>query len=137
SMSERGRLGGLATFRQYGKAHMAAIGKRGFEATVARHWQGDRLAYRLFLAARNWNLVTDALAGRELDRQLQAGAVIASVELPWVEHYPESRSLGLPERFVLVEFIPKRNARPDGLGQPGWSPIARARVEALVGRPID
>src|SRR5438270_1019044 len=85
SMRERGRLGGLATLARYGRRHMAEIGKRGFETTVARHWQGDRLAYRDFLHARNWNMLSDALAGQELARQIAAGATIASIELPWMD----------------------------------------------------
>jgi len=32
---EAGRLGGKATFAKYGSAHMAAIGSKGFWATIA------------------------------------------------------------------------------------------------------
>jgi hypothetical protein len=37
-----GRKGGLSCVRKHGRRHMGAIGARGFHATVARHWQGDR-----------------------------------------------------------------------------------------------
>lgn len=39
-----GRKGGMATFRKYGANHMRRIGKVGFAATVAKHWNGDRQA---------------------------------------------------------------------------------------------
>jgi hypothetical protein len=83
SMSERGRLGGLETFRRHGRKHMAEIGKRGFETTVARHWLGDRHAYLLFLAAREWNVLSDRLASLRLGEEIRAGATIACMELPW------------------------------------------------------
>jgi hypothetical protein len=73
---ESGRRGGLATLACYDRPRMRAIGKRGFEATVARHWAGDRLAYRQYLTARQWN----ALAGLDVDRQIAAGAAGACVE---------------------------------------------------------
>jgi hypothetical protein len=83
SMNERGRLGGLATFQRHGRQHMSAIGKKGFEATVARHWQGDRHAYLLFLAAREWHLLSDRLDSLRLAEEIRAGAAIACIELPW------------------------------------------------------
>jgi hypothetical protein len=55
--------------------------------------------------------------------------------LLWVERYHAGG--GLPERFSRVEFKPHRHARPGGLGSPAWSPISRARVEALIGRTLD
>lgn len=35
--ADAGRLGGLATVRRHGRAHMAKIGKRGAAATWARY----------------------------------------------------------------------------------------------------
>jgi general stress protein YciG len=44
-----GRQGGRSCFRRHGRRHMAEIGAKGFEATVARHWQGDRQSYAAWL----------------------------------------------------------------------------------------
>ena len=49
SKAECGRLGGLATRRRHGRAHFRAAGALGFNATVARHWQGDRAGYAAWL----------------------------------------------------------------------------------------
>lgn len=46
SPKERGRLGGLATSQKYGKEHFSRIGKKGFQATTDKHFQGQR-AYHL------------------------------------------------------------------------------------------
>jgi hypothetical protein len=40
--AKHGRQGGRSTTKRHGRAHMKAIGAAGFNATVARHWQGDR-----------------------------------------------------------------------------------------------
>ena len=40
--SEAGRLGGLAVVAKYGRGHMRAIGKQGFQKMVDRHFDGDR-----------------------------------------------------------------------------------------------
>ena len=42
---EAGAIGGKVTFIRYGRPHMQAIGRRGFAATVERHWSGDRQAF--------------------------------------------------------------------------------------------
>ncbi len=34
SRRERARLGGLAVVKRYGKKHMAAIGRKGFDAAI-------------------------------------------------------------------------------------------------------
>jgi hypothetical protein len=44
SMAERGRLGGLATVKKYGSAHMSEIGKRGFAALGGFTRGGRRVA---------------------------------------------------------------------------------------------
>lgn len=49
STSERARMGGIACAKKHGKAHMREIGKRGFQTTVDRHWNGDRSAYAAYL----------------------------------------------------------------------------------------
>lgn len=40
-----GKRGGDKTVTRYGKVHMSEIGKRGFAATVRKHWKGDREAF--------------------------------------------------------------------------------------------
>jgi general stress protein YciG len=41
---ECGRKGGRATLGRYGREHMQAIGRKGFQATCDRHYDGDRRA---------------------------------------------------------------------------------------------
>jgi general stress protein YciG len=77
-----GAKGGKATFDRYGRKHMQEIGGKGFAATVAAHWQGDRKAYHDYLAARQWNRLADSFADRELQRRLDAGEQVACIELP-------------------------------------------------------
>lgn len=40
------------TDRRWGSRHRAEIGAKGFAATVARHWQGDRQGFRDDLGLR-------------------------------------------------------------------------------------
>jgi hypothetical protein len=87
--AEAGRLGGKATVARHGRRHMSQIGKRGFETTVARHWQGDRATYREWLLARAWNVVIDALTDAKIDAALAAGATTVCVEIPLVESEDE------------------------------------------------
>ncbi|GIW86395.1 MAG: hypothetical protein KatS3mg108_0719 [Isosphaeraceae bacterium] len=49
----------------------------------------DALAYRRWLIARGWNAITDELAGREIDRRLNAGEKIVCIELPYLEEEQE------------------------------------------------
>ena len=42
SMSERGRLGGKATFAKYGAAHMSKIGKAGFRRLCCKFLLNSR-----------------------------------------------------------------------------------------------
>lgn len=61
---------------------MAEIGKRGFETTVARHWQGDRAAYRDYLGLRRHEAQIESFVDREMERRLAAGEKTVCVELP-------------------------------------------------------
>lgn len=40
--ADMGRKGGLKTFEKYGRDHMCKIGKLGLQATVDKHYNGDR-----------------------------------------------------------------------------------------------
>lgn len=77
-----GSAGGRETFRRYGSKHMAEIGKKGFAATVARHWQGDRAAYRNYLGLRKHEAQIESFVDRELTRRLENGEKIVCEELP-------------------------------------------------------
>src|SRR5262249_55520931 len=78
---QAGRLGGLQTLSRHGREHMRAIGRAGFNATVARHWQGDRAGYREWLAQRQHLAAIERAADFELDRQLDTAALVACIEL--------------------------------------------------------
>jgi hypothetical protein len=80
--SAAGSKGGQATFERYGARHMAEIGAKGFATTVARHWQGDRRAYRDYLGLKRHEAQIESFVDRELRRRLENGAQIASMELP-------------------------------------------------------
>ena len=50
--SDAARLGGRAVVAKYGRQHMATIGRRGYEATVNRHFNGDEQAANQWLAKK-------------------------------------------------------------------------------------
>lgn len=79
---EAGSLGGKETLRRYGTQHFRELGRKGFETTVARHWNGDCQGFREYLANRRWERQTASFADSEIQRRLEAGEKIASVELP-------------------------------------------------------
>jgi hypothetical protein len=68
--SGSGRDQGRTTFERYGSAHMAEIGKQGFETTIARHWQDDLAAYRDSLGLRRHEQQLESFVVRELARPL-------------------------------------------------------------------
>ena len=51
-MRALGRRGGLATLRAKGYGHMREIARRGFKATVEKHYNGDKARYLAVLHAR-------------------------------------------------------------------------------------
>jgi hypothetical protein len=53
--AEAGRLGGLQTKRRHGRQHYQQAGAKGFMATVARHWQGDKEGYMRYLQTHAWH----------------------------------------------------------------------------------
>src|SRR3954447_15271060 len=83
--AEVGRKGGLACFQKHGREFYREIGKKGYQTTLARHWQGDALAYRRWLVAKGWNVVVDALADREIDRRLATGETTVCLELAYAD----------------------------------------------------
>src|SRR5262245_18079017 len=87
---QAGTLGGLQTLSRHGREHMRAIGRAGFNATVARHWQGDRAGYCEWLAQHQHLAAIERATDFELDRQLDAGSPIACIELPYPFFPPAS-----------------------------------------------
>jgi hypothetical protein len=77
-----GSKGGRTTVERHDIQHMREIGKRGFETTVACHWQGDRAAYRDYLGLRRHEQQIESFVDRELDRRLQAEEKFVCMELP-------------------------------------------------------
>ena len=67
SKAEAGRIGGRMTARRHGIEHYRAAGKKGFMATVARHWQGDAAGYVRWLRAHGWLQACNGLRGQRRD----------------------------------------------------------------------
>jgi hypothetical protein len=83
--------GGKSTVERHGVEHMKAIGSKGFAATVARHWQGDKQGYLQHLRAQAWEKGVGGFVDRLLKEQLDSGKEVACVELPVIndpEDYP-------------------------------------------------
>lgn len=55
---------------RHGAQPMAAIGKKGFQATVVRHWRGDRRRYLQFLQAKGLIVIDSFLANNAWQRPL-------------------------------------------------------------------
>lgn len=51
--------GGLAVVAKYGAEHMAEIGRKGYEATVQKHFNGDREAANRWLAAKGQFIIDE------------------------------------------------------------------------------
>lgn len=68
--------------KAHGTAHMKAIGQRGFETTVNRHFGGSKAEYIKFLHGRASELGVGGFVDRELQRRLDQGEQIASMEIP-------------------------------------------------------
>lgn len=79
--SQAARLGGLAIRKARGREYLREIAARGFNATVARHWQGDKKAYLDFLRCRANFALVETLADISLDAAIASGEDIACVEI--------------------------------------------------------
>lgn len=77
-----GSKGGRETLRRYGSAHMAEIGRRGFASFVDRYFSGNREEAASWLRQRAYEKQADTFAERELQRRMENGEQIVSVELP-------------------------------------------------------
>jgi hypothetical protein len=65
--AKHGRQGGRRCRELHGREHMRTIGARGFDATVARHWAGDRAGYVAWLRDHARFRVIEAAADVLLD----------------------------------------------------------------------
>ena len=79
---ESASRGGKTTVERHGKPHMAAIGAKGFAATVAKHHQGDKLEYLTQQRKRANQAVIEGLIEIDQRAKLDAGAEITCTELP-------------------------------------------------------
>jgi hypothetical protein len=62
-----GSRGGFRTVRKHGRKHMKTIAAKGFAATVARHWSGDRKSYTAWLRDHARFALVEAAASVLLD----------------------------------------------------------------------
>jgi hypothetical protein len=78
----RGSAGGRETLKRYGVEHFRTIGKRGFDSFTQRYFAGDRQQATDWLRLRAHEHRIDGFADRELQRRLDEGQQITSIELP-------------------------------------------------------
>jgi hypothetical protein len=78
----RGSAGGRATLEKHGVEHFRELGRRGFQSFTDRYFSGDREAAMEWLRTRAYVKQADTFAERELQRRIQNGEKMASVELP-------------------------------------------------------
>lgn len=90
--SAYGRAGGRATHARYGRAHMRAIGRMGYERTRDRHFAGDDQAMGAWLHRKG----TSAQDGRMREA------------MPWLR--PLAADPGSP-----AEFLAARRAAQDNV----------------------
>ncbi|MDY3551463.1 hypothetical protein R5W24_000539 [Gemmata sp. JC717] len=61
---------------------MSAIGKKGFQSFVDRYFDGSREDATAWLRLRSYESQAATFAERELQRRIDAGEKVVSVELP-------------------------------------------------------
>ncbi len=81
-MEKSGSAGGKATLAKHGRDHFRDLGKRGMQALASRYFNGSIPDAMSWLRSRRNEHQIAALVDEKLDRQLAAGAFIASEELP-------------------------------------------------------
>lgn len=74
--------GGKTTVERHGREHMREIGAKGFAATVARHYQGDKDSYLKHLRRRSWEHGVGGFIDKLLKEELDNGKTIACREMP-------------------------------------------------------
>ena len=96
--AEAGRRGGLATRQRHGVEHYRRIGAKGFMATVARHWAGDRESYLRYLHECGYIKEIERLTARETPPW---EALV--IELPIMPH--EWEEIEGPDVSAILESI--------------------------------
>jgi general stress protein YciG len=83
--AEAGRLGGKTTKERHGRKHYQEAGRKGFMATVARHWHGDRQGYLKWLRANGYlrEYLKQAQASGETCIEIPPIAGLEEEDLPW------------------------------------------------------
>ena len=123
SKAEAGRIGGRMTARRHGIEHYRAAGKKGFMATVARHWQGDAAGYVRWLRAHGWL--------QDLQRASRPAARRASRSRP----SPASTTRRTCRQGGRAPQRAKRPRRSRGRGQEASAPTPGTAEEQPPGRP--
>lgn len=83
-MDRPGSAGGRETLRRHGVEHFRELGRKGFQAFTERYFGGDRDEAISWLHRRAYERQADTFADRELERRIEHGEKVASVELPVV-----------------------------------------------------
>lgn len=84
-MDRPGAAGGRATRDKYGVQHFRELGRKGFESFASRYFSGDRQQATDWLRTRAHERRIESFADRELDRRLENGQEIVSMELPLLD----------------------------------------------------
>jgi hypothetical protein len=83
------------------------VGKKGFDATVARHWQGDRQGYVRWLRERGWlKQLTDLFDAECLERTARGEPGPFVLEIPML---PEEE---LDENPVVASILASIRSAP-------------------------
>lgn len=81
--------GGLAVVEKYGREYMAEIGRRGYQTTVDRYFNGDRQAANEWLTKRAHYVCDEGYRSLGLGKFVDPGVHPCqnSIEWPWC-HWP-------------------------------------------------
>ena len=74
--------GGKQTLANHGVEHFREIGKRGFEANVAKNWAGDKDEYLRVQRKRAAEHGVEGFVSRLMKERLERGEETVCVELP-------------------------------------------------------
>jgi hypothetical protein len=77
-----GAAGGKAILEKYGRQYFRDLGRRGFDALVAKHFAGSKDEAINWLQSHSTESHLDRLLREKQDRQIADGAKIVCEELP-------------------------------------------------------
>jgi hypothetical protein len=103
-----GREGGIATFLKYGREHMAALGRKGYMATCARWFGGDRAEMNRWLRHQASEREIERMVSTKLTARIAGGEKYVCEELPVILE-PEDDPLfdETPRRWAERVLTPK------------------------------